>query len=381
MPPVSLLSNRAAGVPDRGEEHVNPLAPSGTGSFPYHLVVGLLIVVAFAFLSRIVRWVIGAIGKKLIARTTTDLDDRILAVLLRNVTIFMVVTGLHIAVREVRKGVSAADVTANQILDYAGSLLYVAGVIVVVRILLGVIREFIGWYLGSISAEGAVNLKQTLGPLTSKVVNILVGAVAAIILLDHFGINIGSLLVSLGVGSLAVALAAQDTLANMIAGFVILVDRPFRVGDRIELQSGQVGDVHEIGLRSTTLLNFDANLIIIPNAELVKTRIINYAYPHNQMRAVVKVGVAYGTPGAKVRAILLRLAAEHQGLLAEPRPEVHCTALGDSSVEFTLIARATDFRKRFESETSLRERIAETFAAEGIEIPFPQRVVTTKQAP
>jgi small-conductance mechanosensitive channel len=216
--------------------------------------------------------------------------------------------------------------------------------------------------------------------LTSKLIALLIGMVGAIVILDHFGINIGSLLVSLGVGSLAVALAAQDTLANMIAGFVIMVDRPFRVGDRIELPTGQVGDVHRIGLRSTQILNFDNNLIIVPNAELIKSRIVNFAFPFNQMRVLVKFGVAYGASPEQVRTILLDIVRAHPEVVSDPQPEVFFTAMNDSSLEFTLIARAAEYQKRFDIECTLREQAYLAFQKAGIEIPFPQRVVHMKSS-
>ncbi|HXG00633.1 MAG TPA: mechanosensitive ion channel family protein, partial [Bacteroidota bacterium] len=241
-----------------------------------------------------------------------------------------------------------------------------------------IVHVFINWYLDRLGDGSGSQLRLTLGPLTNKIINLVIGLVAVIIILDHFGVNIGSLLVSLGVGSLAVALAAQDTLANMIAGFVILVDRPFRVGDRIELPSGQIGDVQQIGLRSTRILNFDNNLIIVPNSDLVKGRITNYAYPHNQMQVQVKVHVAYGTDVSKVRSILLELAAAHEDILPEPPPQVFLTAMNDSSLEFGLAARTSDFTKRFKVECDLREQIYMRFSREGIEIPFPQRVVHMK---
>ncbi|MBI4536318.1 MAG: mechanosensitive ion channel family protein [Ignavibacteriae bacterium] len=344
----------------------------------YHLILAIVIVAVFYLLSGVVRKTLRFIGRKVFSRTQTVLDDKILAVLLANVTPLMLIVALHIAVREVRKVVMPGDETAGQILDYADSLLYIVLVLLAVKILVGIFREIIDWYLERISAEGSINLKMTLGPLTAKGVNILVGLVAIIVILDHFGVNIGNLLVSLGVGSLAVALAAQDTLANMIAGFVILVDRPFRVGDRIELAGDQIGDVQEIGLRSTKLLNFDNNLIIIPNADMVKGHIVNYAYPFNQMRVVLKVGVAYGTNPEKVRAILLRLADAHPDILKDPAPEVFFTAMDDSAIEFTLMARVDAFSKRFKTETHLREQAYLAFAKEGIEIPFPQRVVHMK---
>ena len=344
----------------------------------YHSIVTVIIIAAFYVLSSPVKKLLEWIGKKIFAKTQTTLDDLIFDVARKNVRSLMVVIGLHIAVQELRKGVTPHQLTALQMLDYAEGLLYVAVVLVVLKVVLGIVHVFINWYLDRMAGDGASQLKLTLGPLTNKIMSLVFGLIALIIVLDHFGINIGSLLVSLGVGSLAVALAAQDTLANMIAGFVILVDRPFRVGDRIELPSGQVGDVQQIGLRSTRILNFDNNLIIVPNSDLVKGRIVNYAYPHNQMRVLIKVNVAYGTDPANVRAILLDLVRKNPDLLQDPPPEVYFTAMGDSFIEFSLVARASDFLNRFKAECTLREQIYLRFAREGIEIPFPQRVVHMK---
>lgn len=341
----------------------------------FHSTVAVAIVLVFSLLSRAVRALLRWGARRVFSRTKTELDDRVVAVVLAHVRPLMVLTGLHIAVREIRKAVASADEALSQILDYSEALLYIAVVVLAVKILLGILREIITWYLEHAAADGSPRLKNTLGPLTGKVMNVLVGMIAVIVILDHFGVSIGSLLVSLGVGSLAVALAAQDTLANMIAGFVILVDRPFRVGDRVEIPSGQIGDVREIGLRSTTMVTFDNNLLVIPNAELVKSRILNHSLPGEPMRVMVKFAVAYGTRPESVRAILLETASAHPDLLKDPAPEVHLTSLNDSSLEFTLIARAVDFRTRWAAENLIREEALGRFASEGIEIPFPQRVV------
>lgn len=342
------------------------------------VVVAAIIVAAFYMLSRLAKKLLGFLGRKLLSRTQTVLDDKILEVLLAHVKPLMVIIGLHVAVREVRKGAAASELTVNQILDYADAILYIIVVILVVKVLLNIIRVVIDWYLEQLSTEGVSDLKMTLGPLTSKVVNILVGMVGVIIVLDHFGINIGSLLVSLGVGSLAVALAAQDTIANMIAGFVILVDRPFRVGDRIELATKEIGDVQSIGLRSTKILNFDNNVIIIPNAELVKSRIVNYSYPERPMKAQVVINVGHGTDPEKMRRLLCDIALRHPDVLSAPPPEVFCTALKDSGIEFTLVTRTADYAKQFAVQTALREQIYLTLAKEGIDIPMPQQVVHVK---
>ncbi len=347
-------------------------------SFLYHVAIGVVIVATFYLLSGIAKKLLGWIGKKVLAKTETILDDLVLDVVKKNVRSLMLLMGLHVGVREVRKGITAADVTVHQILDYCDALLFTVAVIVVIKIVVGVVRVFIDWYLARLSADPESELKHTLGPLTGKIVSIVLGMVGIIVILDHFGVNIGSMLVSLGVGSLAVALAAQDTLANMIAGFVILADRPFRVGDRIELPSGEIGDVQGIGLRSTRILNFDANLIIIPNADLVKGRITNFAYPFSQTRILLRVNVAYGTDPEKVRNILLALVKQVPDVLPDPEPRVDVTEMRDSALEFTLSGRVSNFTKRFETEAWLREQAYLTFQREGIENPFPHHVVQLK---
>jgi small-conductance mechanosensitive channel len=340
-----------------------------------HLFVGVVIIVAFGILAGPLRRLFAVITHRLFAKTETVLDDRILSVVLKNLRPLLFAIGLRIALREFRKGNAEGDATLLQIFDYAEALLYVVIAFLLVRILLGIFRELIQWYLERISGEGASNLKDTLGPLTTKVVNVLVGLVGIIIILDHFGVNIGSLLVSLGVGSLAVALAAQDTLANMIAGFVILVDRPFRVGDRIEIGAGVVGDVREIGLRSTRLLMFDNNLLVIPNAELVKSRITNLSYPDPPMRVLLRFDVAYGSDLAPVRTILLDAARSHPDILAAPPPQVAVTKISDTAVELTLVARAKSFALQWGAETALREEVYAMFLRNGIRVPVQRRVV------
>lgn len=213
------------------------LAQIAGNELAYHGVVAACLVLLFLLSSRAVRALLRWSAHRIFSRTETVLDDRIVEVFLAHVRPLMVLAGFHVAVREIRKAVIPSEETVIQLLGYADAVLFVALVLLVLKIVAGVLRELVGWSLQRIAADRSSHLKETLGPLTTRVTNLLAGMVAVIIVLDHFGVNIGSLLVSLGVGSLAIALVAQETLANMIAGFVILVDRPFRVGDRVELQS------------------------------------------------------------------------------------------------------------------------------------------------
>jgi small-conductance mechanosensitive channel len=341
----------------------------------YHLFLAAVLFLASLLLGWLVKRFLATISKHLIRKTASELDDLILAILLDKIKWIAVVTGAYVASEELMKATTEADVLARQMLGYAKGIIFVSFVFVVTMVVIRIVDTSIKYAMETHARRTSSKLNEAILPLINRVVNILIALVALIIVLDHFGQDVSSLVVSLGVGSLAIALAAQDTLANMIAGFVIMLDRPFRVGDRIQLPSGEVGDVYEIGIRSTKILDFDNNLIVSPNADLTKGKIINYSYPEQVVRVVVEVGVAYGTALDLPKLIMTSLAKQHPDVLKDPIPEVFVVALADSSVNLRLVARTNDYRKKFLVETSLREQIYTAFLAEGIEIPFPQRVV------
>jgi len=225
------------------------------------------------------------------------------------------------------------------------------------------------------SQDNMLSGKEEFIPLGVRVLKIVIFVIALIIVLKHFNQNVESLVVSLGVGSLAVALAAQDTLSNMIAGFVIMTDRPFRVGDRIMLPSGEKGDVFEIGLRSTKVLTFANTLIIVPNAEIVKSQVINLSYPDPTTRVKVTVGVAYGTDVGVVKTILEDACKANPKVLEDPIPVAYFLDFGASSLDFQVTCRVADWKDEWPVAEEIRADIYRRLDEHEIEIPFPQRTV------
>jgi len=134
------------------------------------------------------------------------------------------------------------------------------------------------WYGENIAIKTATKLDDEFIPLFKHVARILVWAIGLIITLSHLGVNINALITTLGVSSLAIALAAQDTISNIISGFLIMVDRPFRIGDEIQLPSGEKVRVLSIGVRRSRFLNADKAIVIMPNLELSKSKIVNFTY-------------------------------------------------------------------------------------------------------
>lgn len=136
----------------------------------------------------------------------------------------------------------------------------------------------LGWYKENISSKTDIRLDDELIPLLRRALKVLIWALVLLIILPVYGVNISALVAALGVGSLAVALAAQDTIANIISGFMIMIDRPFRIGDKIKLPSGETVEVLEIGVRRSKFYAEDKAIVIAPNLELSKSKIINYSY-------------------------------------------------------------------------------------------------------
>lgn len=205
-----------------------------------------------------------------------------------------------------------------------------------------------------------------------------------LILLDTLDISITPLLTTLGIGSLAVALALQDTLANFFAGLYLAADRPIRTGDFVRLDSGDEGFVESVGWRSTRLRTLPNNIVVIPNERVAKSIITNYDFPEPRMSLLLRVTASYDSDSRRVEHILLDVAQaatrDVPGLLPDPAPFVRfIPGFGDSALEFTLICQVAKFVDQYSVQHELRHRILDRFRREGIDIPFPQRVVTLKE--
>ncbi|MFN2369850.1 MAG: mechanosensitive ion channel family protein, partial [Candidatus Krumholzibacteriia bacterium] len=189
-------------------------------------------------------------------------------------------------------------------------------------------------------------------------------------------------LASAGVAGLAIGFAAKDTLANFIAGVVILMDAPYKVGDVIIIDDVTRGEVSDIGMRSTRLLTVDNVEVTVPNAVIGNAKIVNESSgPTLQMRVRANVGVAYGSDIDQVRAVLAEAARGLPHVGPDEEPVVRFTGFGDSSLDFLVLVLADHPRWRPAVSDELNTRIYKALAAAGIVIPFPQRDLWVKEWP
>jgi len=224
-------------------------------------------------------------------------------------------------------------------------------------------------------------------PTTGLAYGILKGTIFVVgflITLSFLGISITPLITALGVGGLAVALALQDTLANLFAGIHILVEKSIRVGDFIKLETGQEGYVEDITWRTTRVRMLPNNTVIIPNSKLSQSVVTNYYLPEKRMSLLISISVSYSSDPEKVETILVeeakKAAGEVSGLLRDPEPFVRfIPGFGESSLDFTLICQVQEFVDQYLAQHELRKRIFRRFKEEGIEIPFPHRTVYLRE--
>jgi small-conductance mechanosensitive channel len=220
-------------------------------------------------------------------------------------------------------------------------------------------------------------------PATGLAQGIIKGSILLVgflVILSAAGISITPIITALGVGGLAVALALQDTLANLFAGIYILAEKSVRVGDFVRLETGQEGYVEDITWRTTRIRMLPNNMVVIPNHKLTQSVLTNYCLPEKRMSLLIPVSSSYSSDPDVVERVLAEEASkavgEVPGLLGDPPPFVRfIPGFGASSLDFTLICQVAEFVDQYLVQHELRKRIFKRFQVEGIEIPFPQRTV------
>lgn len=212
----------------------------------------------------------------------------------------------------------------------------------------------------------------------------IVYTVAIIIALDTLGVNIVPFIAGAGVAGVAIGFAAKDTLSNLIAGILLIIDRPFEVGDRIEVWNAPTGsatwgDVIDIGLRATKIKTTDNIVIIIPNNEIMLRDIINYTIISEKIRVRINIGIAYDANIKTAKDIILEVADATEWVAKDPPPKVVVKNFGESSVDLQLRVWINDARKRMDTISDITDKVKHAFDEKGVEIPYPKRDIYVTQ--
>ena len=333
-------------------------------------ILGALLIALIAYLIAVsIRSLLVNLGGRVTGLTFSAIDDAVLADLRKPIfnTVFFL-------------GLSLAVIVAN----------LPAGGIALIKVFLSIITA--SWMIAAIkistlvlhalSGENRFQLVDArtvpLFDLTSKLFTIMIGSY---VLLMIWGINPVGWLASAGIAGLAVGFAAKDTLANLFSGFFIVADAPYKIGDYINLDSGERGKVCAIGLRSTRLLTRDDVEITIPNGVIANAKIINESGGPQNLRIRIVVGAAYGSDADQVVELLLKAGTEHSEVCESPEPRVRLRGFGASSLDFNLMCWITKPEDRGRIAHELHMTIYKLFNEYGVEIPYAKQDLYIKQWP
>jgi len=343
----------------------NFLEPYGLGQFT-EILVAVVIIIASVIAAKIVYYVIEKWLTKLAAKTKSEIDDRILEVLRKPVYYIIILFGVQIAFGYLLLSFFPYN-------TYVSISITIVLILIAAYLIANLITIVVEDFGRRISAKTESTLDDEALPFVIKLIKIVVYLLAFSIILDKLNINITPIIAGLGIIGFALGFGAKDVVANILAGFFILLDRPFIRGERIEVGSDK-GDVFDIGLRTTKIKTPTNEIVIIPNSDIISNPVKNFALPEKHIRLVADYGVAYGSDIEKVKKIILDIAKESERVLDDPPPDVYFVEFGNSSLNFKLVCWMPNF-KSYGVLDELNTKIDKKFAEEGIEIPFPTRTV------
>ena len=261
----------------------------------------------------------------------------------------------------------------DDVILFAKSILITLVIIVLAWLVCRIVRKAIFKAVAKVP-----QMDMSVGKILYAVARTFIWLFAFLIALDRFGVNTASILTVLGAAGLAVGLAMKDSLSNIAAGLMLLILRPYKLGDFID--SGSIsGTIEDMGLFTTTLKTFDGVFIAAPNNVIFGAPVKNYS--RNPLRmANINVGIAYGDSLVKALEVLQTYMANHELILKDPAPQVLVTDLADSSVNLTLRFWTTT-ENYWPAFWGVKEELKNTIESAGLNIPFPQRVVTFLNPP
>ena len=324
--------------------------------------------VAFFLVAKLTRFLLATIANWFVRKTKTKIDDIILSTVKTPIFYLIILAGVAISFNFLPFP-SSVKQTISRIVS---SIIIIISCYMAASIINILIK---GWFTKRRKVTGEAK-KNELVVIARKILNLIVFTLVVIFILTLWGVNVTSLVASLGIAGFVLGFALKDTFANVFGGIALIADKSFKIGDFIKLETGEVGEIIDIGLRSTRIKSFDENNeIIIPNSSLVMSKITNYGRPLVSLRMVIKIGVAYGSDIKKVKKVLLDCVHQVKGVLENPEPKVYFMEMADFSLNFHLIFWIKNYRDRIKITDEVTSLAYEQLQKEGIKIPFPTQTL------
>ena len=334
----------------------------GNAYLKFLLILAVTVLVAY-----ITRFILKRILKPLTKKTKTKIDDLIVKSLSSIIFYIILALGLKI-------GFNSFDFETQILNNIINTIL----IILVSFLIFKIIHNFSQLWKKEWAAKTKSTADDRMIPLIEKILKAIVLILAIIFIFSAWNINISPLLATAGIAGLAVGLAVKDSLANIIGGLQLVFDKTFKVGDKVQLESGELGIILDVGLRSTKLKTYDNEVIYIPNGQLANAKIKNYTQPDLSIRVNVFFGVVYGSDTERVREVVLEAVKKIDKALEDPEPVVQFLKMSDFSLDFVARAWVESYTDAYSTSIKMTDEIYNALNRAKIGIPFPTRTVYTK---
>ncbi len=329
--------------------------------------VSLLIVLTFAILGKFLLFIFSQYLERFASKTKNKIDDIVFHHTKKPLFYLLVAYGIKLGLLNV--GINGVvEKIVNSIM--AAVFLYV--------ILQGIDIAVETWAV-TFSRKTRTNVDDVLLPLLHKISKVLFVIIGLLWVLKIWNIDITPYLAGVGISGLVLGLALQDSLKNVFGGISLLLDKTYQVGDKVQLESGEVGTIQDIGLRSTKIANFDNELMYVPNGYLANSRVLNYTRPDPKVRTHVLFGVEYGSDVEEVRKVVMKILTGMEGVLKDPAPTVQFTEMGDFSLKFRANFWVDKWSRSYDRKLEATEKIYNALRKAKIGIPFPTQTVYLKK--
>tara|TARA_Y100000310_G_scaffold278642_1_gene297177 strand:+ start:1927 stop:2988 length:1062 start_codon:yes stop_codon:yes gene_type:complete len=329
-------------------------------------ILSLFIIIVAMGLAKLILFIFSKYLQKFAKKTKTELDDLIFEKTKMPVFYLILAYGFKLALLN---------------LNINGKISGLVNSIMVIVFLFIILRTFdviIGTWGSKLAKKTRTKVDEVLLPLFHKSARVVIIIVGLLWILNIWGVDITPYLAGVGISGIVLGLALQDSLRNVLGGVFLIMDKNFNINDPVRLESGELGTIKEIGLRSTKMLSYDNEVIFVPNGQLANMRIRNYVKPDRSIRKIVHFEVGYGTDPEKVKKIVLGVLKKLKNIHTKPYLDCIFTEMGESGLKFQ--ARFwTDWDHAYNLWLEATQKIYLALEKANIDIPYPTRTIHMKQ--
>jgi MscS family membrane protein len=340
------------------------------GNSIQHWIIAFLVLIGSFLLVKILYWIFSTVFKNLTSKTKTNLDDVLVKNLQKPLINLVVIGAYYFSVSYLHFDKNIEIILVN--------IAYLLFTITLTSIVSKIIDALISEVIFPISKKYETSFDSHLIPVIQKAVRAIIWSLGIVIGLDNIGFDITAMIAGLGIGGLALALAAQDSVKNIFAGIMIFLDKPFKINDRIKID-GNDGTVEEVGLRSTRIRTLEGRIVTIPNCTFTDNSVINVT-SQPALKVKINLGLTYDTNEEQMQKAIdiLQDIVKGQDAITNDYA-AGFNGFGDFSLNILFMYYVKPESHWLDTQTLVNKEVLRRFNEEGLEFAFPTQTIFKKE--